>query len=98
MSAPFALSVALRQMTHNRGQTLLTVGVVATSVTLILFISSLIMGLQIRIVSTVTDSIPHVRILPQERAPEVPWDNATAGDATVRVGVCLLYTSPSPRD
>jgi len=87
MPAPFALSVALRQMTHNRGQTLLTIGVVATSVTLILFISSLIVGLQIRIVSTVTDSIPHVRILPQERTPEVPWDGAAAVDATVRVGV-----------
>jgi len=86
MPAPFALSVALRQMTHNRGQTLLTIGVVATSVTLILFISSLIVGLQIRIVATVTDSIPHVRVLPRERALEVPWDRTETVDATVRVG------------
>jgi len=86
MPAPFALSVALRQMTHDRGQTLLTIGVVATSVTLILFISSLIVGLQIRIVSTVTDSIPHVRVLPRERALEVPWERTATVDTTVRVG------------
>lgn len=80
MRVPFALSVALRQLAHNRGQTLLTAGVVATSVTLILFIASLINGLQIRIISTVTDSIPHVRIMPEERAPTVLWEQAAAGD------------------
>ena len=80
MSPPFALPVALRQLAYNRGQTLLTTGVVATSVTLILFISSLINGLQVRIISTVTDSIPHVRIMPEERVPTVLWDQAAPGD------------------
>ena len=86
MSPPFALPVALRQLAYNRGQTLLTTGVVATSVTLILFISSLINGLQVRIISTVTDSIPHVRIMPEERVPEVLWDQAAQG-APLFVGV-----------
>lgn len=80
MSPPFALPVALRQLAYNRGQTLLTTGVVATSVTLILFISSLINGLQVRIISTVTDSIPHVRIMPEERVPAVLWDQPAPGD------------------
>jgi lipoprotein-releasing system permease protein len=86
MASPFALSVALRQLTHNRGQTLLTIGVVATSVTLILFVSSLINGLQIRLVSTITDSIPHLRIMPVERAPEVLWDRPEAQASPVFVG------------
>src|SRR5690606_2789037 len=64
----------LRQLAYNRGQTMLTMGVVATSVTLIIFIASLMEGLQIRIVSNVTDSIPHIRIMPEERVPEVLWD------------------------
>jgi len=76
MRTPFALSVALRQLAYNRGQTLLTTGVVSTSVTLIIFIASLIAGLQIRIVSTITDSIPHLRIMPEERVPAVLWENA----------------------
>ena len=86
MASPFALLVALRQLGHNRGQTILTIGVVATSVTLILFVSSLINGLQIRLVSTITDSIPHVRIMPVERAPEVLWDRAEERAAPVFVG------------
>lgn len=86
MRVPFALSVALRQLAYNRGQTLLTAGVVATSVTLILFIASLINGLQIRIISTVTDSIPHVRIMPEERAATVLWDRAVP-EGPLYVGV-----------
>ena len=73
MATPFTLSVALRQLAYNRGQTLLTIGVVATSVTLIIFISSLINGLQVRIVNNVTDSIAHVRIMPEERQPQALW-------------------------
>src|SRR4051812_35559086 len=86
MRTPFALSVALRQLAYNRGQTLLTTGVVSTSVTLIIFIASLIAGLQIRIVSTITDSIPHLRIMPEERVPAVLWENAAPSD-TLYVGV-----------
>jgi len=82
----FALSVALRQLAHNRGQTLLSIGVVATSVTLIIFTASLINGVQLRLVSTITDSIPHVRIMPQERQPEVLWERADPADPVIHVG------------
>ncbi|MEY4941331.1 MAG: hypothetical protein RIQ93_3066 [Verrucomicrobiota bacterium] len=82
----FALSVALRQLAHNRGQTLLSIGVVAMSVTLIIFTASLIKGVQVRLVSTITDSIPHVRIMPRERQPEVLWDRAGPGDPVMFVG------------
>jgi lipoprotein-releasing system permease protein len=86
VATPFTLSVALRQLAHNRGQTLLTIGVVATSVTLIIFISSLINGLQVRIVTNVTDSIPHVRIMPEERQPEALWNAPRAAGAPLAVG------------
>lgn len=87
MTAPFALAVALRQLAHNRGQTLLTLGVVVTSVTLVLFISSLMNGLQIRIVGNVTNAIPHIRIMPQERVPEVLWDRPAAATDPLYIGV-----------
>lgn len=82
----FALAVAVRQLAHNRGQTLLSIGVVAMSVTLIIFTSSLIRGVQVRLVNTITDSIPHVRVMPLERQPEVLWDRADPNDAVVHVG------------
>lgn len=86
MTAPFTLSVALRQLAYNRGQTLLTIGVVATSVTLIIFISSLINGLQVRIVNNVTDSIAHVRIMPEERQPQALWERERAAGEPLAVG------------
>ncbi len=82
----FALSVALRQLICHRGQTLLSIGVVAMSVTLIIFTSALIRGVQTRLVTTITDSIPHIRIMPEERQPEVLWDRAAPGDPTMYVG------------
>ena len=86
MATPFTLSVALRQLAYNRGQTLLTIGVVATSVTLIIFISSLINGLHVRIVNNVTDSIAHVRIMPEERQPQALWERESAEGDPLAVG------------
>jgi lipoprotein-releasing system permease protein len=86
LATPFTLSVALRQLAYNRGQTLLTIGVVATSVTLIIFISSLINGLQVRIVNNVTDSIAHVRIMPEERQPQALWERESAEGDPLAVG------------
>jgi lipoprotein-releasing system permease protein len=82
----FALSVAFRQLICHRRQTLLSIGVVATSVTLIIFTAALIRGVQSRLVTTITDSIPHVRIMPEERQPEVLWERPAPGDATLYVG------------
>jgi lipoprotein-releasing system permease protein len=82
----FALSVALRQLACHRRQTLLSIGVVATSVTLIIFTAALIRGVQTRLVTTITDSIPHIRIMPEERQPEVLWERTAPGDSTMYVG------------
>jgi lipoprotein-releasing system permease protein len=82
----FALSVALRQLVCHQRQTLLSISVVAMSVTLIIFTAALIRGVQSRLVTTITDSIPHVRIMPEERQPEVLWERAAPGDTTLYVG------------
>lgn len=74
MIGRFELSVAKRQMLHNRGQTLLTLGVVATSVTLIVFLATLIGGLQRRIINDTTSMIPHVILSAPERVPLAAWE------------------------
>lgn len=70
----FVRSVALRNVRHNLGHTLLTVGVVAISVTLIIFLVALISGLQRRLISSVTGAIPHVVIRQPERQPTALWE------------------------
>ena len=69
----FAWSFAARSLRYNFRQSFLTVGIVATSVTLIIFLTALISGLQKRLVSNVTDAIAHVIIRPAERVPIPAW-------------------------
>ncbi len=73
----FSLSVALRHLLYYKGQTLLTMGVVAVSVTLIIFLGALIGGLQKRLISSVTGAIPHVVIRQPERQPIAVWEVAS---------------------
>ncbi len=73
----FSLSVAMRHLLYYKGQTLLTMGVVAVSVTLIIFLGSLIGGLQKRLISSVTGAIPHVVIRQPERQPIAVWEVAS---------------------
>lgn len=70
----FAWSVAIRHIRFGIGQSLLTMGVVAISVTLIIFLGALIGGLQKRLVSSVTGSIPLITISQPERQPIAAWD------------------------
>ncbi len=88
MIGRFEFSVARRQLLHNRGQTLLTLGVVATSVTLIVFLASLIGGLQRRIINDTTSMIPHVVVSAPERVPLAAWElpGAAAAEAPLYVG------------
>lgn len=65
----FAWIVAFRQLRHGISQSLLTVGVVAVSVTLIVFLSSLIAGLQKRLISVTTGSIPAIIISQPDPTP-----------------------------
>ncbi|MBA2663056.1 MAG: ABC transporter permease [Bradymonadaceae bacterium] len=69
----FAWSIALRGLQYNKGQTLLSVGVVAISVTLIIFLGSLIGGLQARIIDNVTGAIAHIDVTPAEREILALW-------------------------
>jgi lipoprotein-releasing system permease protein len=65
----FVWTVVFRDIRYNFRQAALTVGVVAVGVTLIVFLNALISGLQRRLVSSVTGSIPHVIIRPMKRTP-----------------------------
>jgi lipoprotein-releasing system permease protein len=58
----FELKVAWRHLIMSHGQTELTVGAVAVGVLLVVFLSSLINGLQIGLVEDVVGSIPHVSV------------------------------------
>lgn len=58
----FELKVAWRHLVTSHGQTELTVGAVAVGVLLVVFLSSLINGLQIGLVDDVVGSIPHVSV------------------------------------
>lgn len=69
----FSWSVALRNLRYNSRQSMLTVGIVSTSVTLIIFLTALISGLERRLLTTVTDAIAHIIIRPAERLPIAAW-------------------------
>lgn len=58
----FELKVAWRHLLSSHGQTELTVGAVAVGVLLVVFLSSLINGLQFGMVEDMVGSIPHVTI------------------------------------
>lgn len=69
----FAASVAIRQLRYGIAQASLTMGVVAISVTLIIFLGSLIMGLQVYLIETITGVIPNIVISQPERLPIALW-------------------------
>lgn len=58
----FEIKVAWRHLLMSHGQTELTVGAVAVGVLLVVFLSSLINGLQIGLVEDVVGAIPHVTV------------------------------------
>lgn len=86
----FEATVATRHLVSGRGQTLLTVGAVAIAVTVIVFITSLIQGLQARIVNDLIGSLPHVTVKPAER-PARPLSQA----APDRPGLATSLVQPS---
>ncbi|MHB0997617.1 MAG: ABC transporter permease [Armatimonadota bacterium] len=69
----FSFSVGVRQLRYGLAQTALTMGVVAISVSLIIFLGSLIGGLQKRLISNITGSIPQIVISQPERYPIPAW-------------------------
>lgn len=74
----FTLRIAIRHLTSGRGQTALTVAAVAVAVTVVIFITSLIDGLQRRLLKDTIGALPHVTAKPREREPE-PLSVAMSG-------------------
>ncbi len=68
------MRLAIRHLRAGGSQTLLIVGGVAMAVTLVIFISGLIGGVQQRIVRDITGSLPHVTVQAPELQPRLPTD------------------------
>lgn len=73
-------------MERVSNQNLLSGGVVAISVTLIVYLGALIIGLQTRLIQSITGSIAHVVIRQPERQPLGAWQAPAAGDEALYVG------------
>ena len=63
----FEIMLAVRHLTSNKGQTALTVGAVAVGVVAILFIRSVIAGVQLQIVDDLIGSLPAIVVKPVEK-------------------------------
>jgi lipoprotein-releasing system permease protein len=66
----FETHLAFRHLISGGGQTLLTVSAVAAGVIIVVFITSLIFGLQGRLTELLTDAIPHVTITVEDLKPK----------------------------
>lgn len=83
----FTRTVAVRHLCYSVGQSLLTIGVVAISVLLIVYLYTIISGTQTKIVSNTTGALPHITIEPPERTPVAAWDiPALAEPKTLYIG------------
>ncbi|MGM0555304.1 MAG: ABC transporter permease [Myxococcota bacterium] len=67
-------SVAWRSLLNARRLTILTLVVVSVSVILVIFLTSLIDGLEVQLVEETTGAIPHITIEPREREPVALWE------------------------
>jgi lipoprotein-releasing system permease protein len=66
----FETQLALRHLSSGGGQTLLTVSAVAAGVIIVIFITSLIFGLQDLMTELLTEAIPHVTVTVEEPEPK----------------------------
>jgi lipoprotein-releasing system permease protein len=74
----FERSVAWRHFITGGSQTALTVAAVAIAVVLIIFISSLINGLQVGLIEDILGGLPLVTVTPREREPLPLWETEVA--------------------
>ena len=65
----FELRLALRHLWSGGLQTLMTISAVATGVIIVIFITSLIFGLQEMMSTLLTESIPHITVEVQDSKP-----------------------------
>lgn len=66
----FELKLAWRHLVSGGGQTLLTVFAVAIAVTVIIFIQTLITGVQLRFVGDLVGPLAHITIKPKDPVPD----------------------------
>ena len=89
-------SVAWRSLLNARRLTVLTLVVVSVSVILVVFLSSLIAGLEVQLVEETTGSIPHITVDPREREPVALWDRSPDGERRY-VGQVTSYSTQIKR-
>jgi lipoprotein-releasing system permease protein len=85
----FELKVAWRHLLTSHGQTELTVGAVAVGVLLVVFLSSLINGLQIGLIEDMVGSIPHVTVEAATPGAKPLWQLPGQGGVNGRVVTSL---------
>lgn len=93
----FEAMLALRHLTSNRGQTALTVGAVAVGVVAILFIRSVIAGVQAEIVQDLIGSLPAIVVKPVEKFTIRLADTDTRAAVSVATGSDILVTRDQKR-
>ncbi len=80
---PFEVIVALRFLREGRMQTLFIVGGVTIGVAVIVFMSSLLAGLQANFIRRVLSAQAHIQLLPPKEAARVLGQAATTGTPAV---------------
>lgn len=98
MISYFTRSVAFRHLRYSVGQSLLTIGVVAISVLLIVYLATVISGTQTRIVQNTTGALPHITIEPPERTPVAAWQLPAPADGKGPLYVGEVVSLPKVQD
>ena len=94
----FIRSVAFRHLRYSVGQSFLTIGVVAISVLLIIYLRTIIGGTQNRIVQNTTGAIPHITLEPPERTPVGAWQLTSLGIDSKTLYVGEVVNLPKARE
>ncbi len=98
MPGYFIRTVAFRHLRYSVGQSLLTIGVVAISVLLIIYLRTIIGGTQVRIVNNTTGALPHITVEPAERTPVGAWQLGNLGLAGNTLYVGEVVNLPKARE
>ena len=98
MLSYFIRSVAFRHLRYSVGQSFLTIGVVAISVLLIIYLRTIIGGTQNRIVQNTTGAIPHITLEPPERTPVGAWQLTNLGIDASTLYVGEVVNLPKARE
>ncbi|MBC8135033.1 MAG: ABC transporter permease [Fibrella sp.] len=93
----FEMMLALRHLTSNKGQTALTVGAVAVGVVAILFIRSIIAGVQAQIVDDLIGSLPAIVVKPVEKTTTRLADTDTRDAVRVASTADMVATRDQKR-